>query len=480
MFRHLITGTNLISQLALFSLLLPMAPNFVFSAVPSHISYSGLISDSAGQGLNGSVDLVFNIYEDENNDGAADGSSIWTETHNSASVSNGLFNVRLGSVGGTLGNLDFDKPYLLGISVGSDAEMTPLLRFSSVPTAFRLKEQGSEFVDCTTVPVGGKIQSAVDSGAKTIIIDGVCEEAVLISRSRVDLIAEGNGLDGITGPSDGKPALQLIGASFITVVGLRISEAAGSEDEACIWVGGGSDVGFFGITVPACPDIGVDVLFNSSANFNVAAGGPTALNSITGGSVGVEVSAGASVAMSHTSIMGFADEGLFVGGNSFAFAGDDGYGGVTISSTITDATALWVEGSSSVELEGASISATNGMGAYMAASSSLQLFEDGVTNSISGASVGVKVDGGTLEIEGSSVVASDGSAIEVRNNAAVILKTGTSTITGSGTTGSDYGVECFENGVLTTPVNPNITGTDGITNSVVTGGSFCSVPVPEL
>ena len=89
------------------------------SAYYNRINFQGLLRNSDGVYVtDGSYKIRFTIY-----DQASGGTSLWTETR-SVPVSDGIFNENLGD--DTPINLDFSSNiYYLGITVGSDPEMTP-------------------------------------------------------------------------------------------------------------------------------------------------------------------------------------------------------------------------------------------------------------------------------------------------------------------------------------------------------------------
>jgi len=62
------------------------------------------------------------------------GSPLWTEAQSSVSVSNGVFDVELGNV--TPLTLPFDTQYWIGVTVGSNPEMTPRRKLLSAPYSF--------------------------------------------------------------------------------------------------------------------------------------------------------------------------------------------------------------------------------------------------------------------------------------------------------------------------------------------------------
>ena len=95
--------------------------------LPRTMAYQGFLATSAGQPVNGTVQMTFNLYL------VADGGvPLWSETQ-SVAVFSGSYTVRLGSV--TPLELPFDQPYFLGVAVAPDGEMTPRQPLSSSPYA---------------------------------------------------------------------------------------------------------------------------------------------------------------------------------------------------------------------------------------------------------------------------------------------------------------------------------------------------------
>jgi parallel beta helix pectate lyase-like protein len=462
--KHLTKDLSLFHSI-LFSFVLLISPMAAYSDVPAVISYSGQISDSGGP-ITGTVDLLFSIYEDSDNDGTADGSAIWTETHTGINVVDGLFGVTLGSQNTVLplGTLSFDIPYLLGIKVGTDPEMIPRLGLTSVPTSLRSEDTtgSSVVVDCSTVATGGKIQAALDAGATTVTIDGMCNEDVSITRSGVTLVAADTG-DGITGLTPGdESALSISGASKVVISGLAITDSAA---ETCVIVESGSNATFIDVSIPSCADTALEVVLNSTVEM-------TGSSITNAGSVGLELIAGSSVALENTTIEDSVEENVFIGGNSFAYFGEDGTDGVTISGA---STGLIIDGSSSVEMEGATITSTANNGVFISGSSSLiGLNEGGDPNVISGFTNGIVVLSGTVQMEAAANISSvDGDGIEVLNTSNAIID-GATVVSGL----SGYGVRCTNGAVLDTFNDPNISGSLGATNGSAEGSDFCEYTTP--
>ncbi len=136
----------------LFALLMVTGAS-LHAEIANTLSFQGQLSDNDGNPINGRVDITFAIYDESNSV-----ASLWSEVQLAVAVSNGAFSAELGSV--ALLALNFDKPYYLGIKVGSDSEMSPRQKLTAVPYAVRGKNRTTETtVDCGN---GEKIQGAVD------------------------------------------------------------------------------------------------------------------------------------------------------------------------------------------------------------------------------------------------------------------------------------------------------------------------------
>jgi hypothetical protein len=122
----------------------------------STISYQGRLADSSGNPLTGKYNLEFRIY-----DVPTGGVPLWTEMwtgSNAVDVSDGLFNVMLGSIDNTLASAIGGQDELyLGITVGTDSEMDPRVQLGSVPFSMQ----------AMTVPDGSITTAKIADGAVT-------------------------------------------------------------------------------------------------------------------------------------------------------------------------------------------------------------------------------------------------------------------------------------------------------------------------
>jgi len=105
------------------------------STVPTTLSYQGRLTDAAGLPLPvGLYTMRFSLYSVP-----VGGSPLWTELHDGAGavpvLEGGFFNALLGEVE-PLPDPFPDAPLYLGITIGTDQEMTPREPLTSVPFAF--------------------------------------------------------------------------------------------------------------------------------------------------------------------------------------------------------------------------------------------------------------------------------------------------------------------------------------------------------
>jgi len=112
-----------------------LAADSARTQAPNLINYQGRLTATGGAAALGSFVMTFSIYAT-----AMGVTPLWTETQ-TVTVTNGVFNVLLGSVTslpGTLFTSSGDRYW--GIKVGADPEMTPRFRLTSVAFALHATE----------------------------------------------------------------------------------------------------------------------------------------------------------------------------------------------------------------------------------------------------------------------------------------------------------------------------------------------------
>ena len=134
------------------------APAAAPTSSTNTIPYQGRIANASGQAITGTQPMIFRLYNV-----ASGGTHLWEEQWtgpNSVRVSDGLFNVMLGSLNGISQAIITGNPSLwLGITVGSDNEMTPRVQLGSVPFA----------TQALTVPDGSITNSKLAEDARVRI-----------------------------------------------------------------------------------------------------------------------------------------------------------------------------------------------------------------------------------------------------------------------------------------------------------------------
>ena len=131
------------------SLLLVLCASGIAPAeVPRSVSYSGLLTDTAGAPVADGAHLVkFTIYDAETG-----GNVIWDAGFQMVNTINGLFSYQLGSQVPFPANIFADSARYLGVTYSTDPEMTPRVRLTSQAYAFHsLKADTAGFASSAAV-----------------------------------------------------------------------------------------------------------------------------------------------------------------------------------------------------------------------------------------------------------------------------------------------------------------------------------------
>ena len=134
-------GNLLFTMLVIASLLwaqnvgaISLGAPLVATTSTAGIPYQGRLADKNGATLTQTVNMIFRLYA-----AASGGSPLWEEQWtgaNSVQVSDGLFNVMLGSLAPIpQAVITGNSNLFLGITVGTDSEMNPRVQLGSVPFA---------------------------------------------------------------------------------------------------------------------------------------------------------------------------------------------------------------------------------------------------------------------------------------------------------------------------------------------------------
>jgi len=124
------------------------------AAVPNGITQQGRVLDTDGNPVTTEVAMTFTIYDDPT--ASAAGNVLWSEVLN-IQLDDGYFSARIGEDGDNKFPADlFDGSVrYLGITVGTDDELSPRARLASVPYAFVAGDAIGD-IHPLTVSVNGK------------------------------------------------------------------------------------------------------------------------------------------------------------------------------------------------------------------------------------------------------------------------------------------------------------------------------------
>jgi hypothetical protein len=122
------------------------------SAQNATLAVQGVLKNADGTTVPDATNytLTFKLWDAETG-----GTTVWQETKTNVSILGGLYEIVLGS-GATVLNAPFDKPYYLGVSIGtgSGAEFSPRPRLASAPYALSLLGNTNIFPSSGNVGLG--------------------------------------------------------------------------------------------------------------------------------------------------------------------------------------------------------------------------------------------------------------------------------------------------------------------------------------
>ena len=174
--------------------------------IPRKLNYQGYLTTSTGAPVNTPQTLIVRVY-----DASSSGTALFTEIHTPVTVSNGIFNILLGSVDTNVNplNLSFSTQYYLGVTVGTDAEMAPRQPLAASPYAIRAASAealatsavvpGTQLADASVT--AAKLASNGCAGGQVLQYNGsvwVCATPAASSGGTVTSVTAGTGLTGGT------------------------------------------------------------------------------------------------------------------------------------------------------------------------------------------------------------------------------------------------------------------------------------------
>ena len=242
---------RLVCSFAVFSMLYALCAMQVFPAVPGKLNYQGKLTDNQGDLITGTKEIDFALFTD-----AASSFAVWTESHVGVQVTNGLFNVVLGTANDLSSSFEnYDSLYL---EIGVEGEtLSPRQEMASAGYALKaqstyqdasypmetyvVKAGGTPGVDCDFTTVS----DALGSNRSIFIKNGTYAENLnLIDLS--NLIMRGESYYTVVCNSGADDAITLDGCTDVLLEQLTIeimntgysainfSESAGVSDNVTI------------------------------------------------------------------------------------------------------------------------------------------------------------------------------------------------------------------------------------------------------
>lgn len=140
-------------MLFLTFLICALSVQMAWSQIPQTMSYQGLLTDAANNRVpDGNYSLTFKIY-----DVSTGGTELWTESHPTVAVKDGILRVILGS--STPLNINFNKSLWIGVKIGEGSELSPRMELTSTPYSL-----GSQVVPKGAIIMWSGLPASIPSG----------------------------------------------------------------------------------------------------------------------------------------------------------------------------------------------------------------------------------------------------------------------------------------------------------------------------
>ncbi len=177
---------KIVSCIFVVILAVGLISSVIAADVPRAVNYQGRLTDGSGSpAADGTYQINFKIYGSETGN-----DSLWWSGFQSVSVTNGLFSYRLGS-SATLPDSIFanDSARFLGVTVGTDSEISPRTKFLSVGYAYQALH-----ADTASVALSGPVGQGgwSDDGTSVRLTTSTDQVGIGVSSPTEKLDIDGN------------------------------------------------------------------------------------------------------------------------------------------------------------------------------------------------------------------------------------------------------------------------------------------------
>lgn len=199
----------------------------VHAATASTLNFQARLMNGSGSLVaDGNYSIEFRLYT-----AVAAGTNEWTETQ-SVAVKNGYFNVYLGNVTPFPGTIDWSQEKWLTMNVNSDGEMTPRIKLTAVPYAFRSGQADSLTISGGAVTGDNLLQKAPGSVQSLNSANAGLRFNQTGAGGLIQL--QGNGSDVFTVDKSGNTVL---GGSLQIGTGLTLGNSTSTTSGTLRWTG---------------------------------------------------------------------------------------------------------------------------------------------------------------------------------------------------------------------------------------------------
>lgn len=159
----------------------------VFAQVPGKLSYQAVLADGEGNPVaDDNYVITFKLYT-----AAAAAEPVWSEAQ-SVTIVNGVFNVMLGSI--EVLDIDFNRPYWLGITIGSNPELTPRTELTASPYALNAGNVDDGVITTSKISDNAITSDKIAAGQVVKSINNFRDEVTIAGGSGVTVTSSGDTL----------------------------------------------------------------------------------------------------------------------------------------------------------------------------------------------------------------------------------------------------------------------------------------------